>query len=125
MQYLTYEEYTEIGGILDFTAFKRNIDRACGIVDNHTKCRLREMRDIPQEAKLCVRDLVEYIAENVSRGTIVSSRGQSAGGVSESESYVAKTADDMGTEMENIIFDYLATVTDDYFVPILYRGVAR
>lgn len=125
MQYLTYEEYQEIGGTLDLTAFTRNIDRACGVVDNHTKGRLREMRDLPQEAKLCVRDLVEYVTENVSRGTIVSSKSQSAGGVSESESYVAKTADDMRTEMENIIFDYLATVTDDYFVPVLYRGAAR
>jgi hypothetical protein len=125
VQYLTYEQYKSMGGTLDSTAFNRNIDRACAIVDNHTKGRFREMRDLPQEAKLCLRDLVEYVAENVSRGKIVLSKSQSAGGVSESESYVAKTTDDMGTEMENIIFDYLATVTDDYFVPVLYRGVAR
>ena len=40
MQYLTYEEYTEIGGTLDLAAFNRNIDRACGIIDNATHNRI-------------------------------------------------------------------------------------
>ena len=58
MQYLTYEEYTEIGGTLDLTAFKRNIDRACGFVDLHTQSRLQSVFELSQRANACVRDLV-------------------------------------------------------------------
>ena len=125
MQYLTYEEYTEIGGTLDLTAFKRNIDRACGIIDIHTKSRLQSVLEVSQMAKACVRDLVEYLANNLSSGKAVTSKSQSAGGVSESESYATKTTDEMNGEMLNIVYDYLATETDDCGTPLMYRGAMR
>jgi hypothetical protein len=125
MQYLTYEEYTEIGGSLDLTAFSRHIDRACGFLRNETHRRIEKMREIPREVKLCCRDLVEYIATNPLTEKMVSSRSQSAGSVSESESYENKTADDRLKDMQNIIYDYLASVTDDYCTPLLYRGAMR
>lgn len=122
MQYLTYEEYIEIGGTLDLTAFKRNIDRACGFVDLHTKSRLRGVLEVSQRDKACVRDLVEYLATNVSNGKAVTSKSQSAGGVSESESYATKTADDANAEMLNIVYEYLANEKDDCGTPLMYRG---
>ena len=122
MQYLTYEQYKSVGGVLDETAFNRNIDRACGFVRNETYGRIEHMRDFPEEVKPCCRDLVEYLDANVSRETKVSSKSQSAGGVSESESYVTKTMDEINCEMQNIVYDYLACVTNDYFVPLMYRG---
>lgn len=127
MQYLTYEEYTEIGGenALDLTAFKRNIDRACGIVDLHTQNRLQGVLEVSQRVKACVRDLVEYLANNVSSGKAVTSKSQSAGGVSESESYTTKTTDELNTEMLNIVYDYLATEKDDCGTPLMYRGAMR
>ena len=125
MQYLTYEEYLEIGGTLDLTAFNRNIDRACSFVRNETYGRIDQMRDLPEEVKPCCRDLVEYLNANVSRGTMVSSKSQSAGGVSESESYATKTTDEINFEMLNIVYDYLATEKDDYGTPLLYRGAMR
>lgn len=125
MQYLTYEEYTEIGGTLDLTAFNRNIDRACGFVDLHTKIRLHSVLEVSQRAKACVRDLVEYISNNVSVAKSVTSKSQSAGGVSESESYATKTDDEINDEMLNIVYDYLATETDDCGTPLMYRGAMR
>ena len=125
MQYLTYEEYTEIGGTLDSTAFKRNIDRACGFVDLHTKSRLQTVLEVSQRAKACVRDLAEYLANNVSGAKAVTSKSQSAGGVSESESYATKTDDEINTEMLNIVYDYLATETDDNGTPLMYKGAMR
>ena len=124
MQYLTYEEYTEIGGTLDLTAFKRNIDRVCGIIDSYTHNRLHCMNDIPQQVKVCVRDLAEYVANN-SNGKTISSKSQSSGGVSESESYVTKTLEETKAEIENIIYDYLSSITDNFCVPLLYRGCSR
>ena len=125
MQYLTYEEYVDIGGALDLTAFKRNIDRACGFVDLHTQSRLQSVSEVSQRVKACVRDLVEYLANNVPSGKAVTSKSQSAGGVSESESYATKTTDDINGEMLNIVYDYLATEKDDCGTPLMYRGAMR
>ena len=125
MQYLTYDEYINMGGALDSTAFERNIDRACGFVDLHTRNRLQSVKTPSTRAKACVRDLVEYLANNVSNSKSVTSKSQSAGGVSESESYAAKTLDEINAEMLCIVYDYLATENDDYGTPLMYRGAMR
>ena len=125
MQYLTYEEYTEIGGKLDLTAFERYIDRACGFVDLHTQSRLQSVLEVSQRVKACVRDLVEYLANNLSSAKAVTSKSQSAGGVSENESYATKTTDEINCEMLNIVYDYLISEKDDYGTPLMYRGAIR
>ena len=125
MIYLTYDEYSAMGGICDLTAFNRNIDRACGFVDLHTQSRLQSVLKVSQRAKACVRDLVEYLANNVSNDKVIASKSQSAGGVSESESYATKTTDEMNCEMLNIVYDYLATEKDDNGTPLMYRGTMR
>ena len=124
MIYITYEEYSNIGGICDLTAFNRNIDRACGIIDNATHNRIDCMQEVPHMAKALCRDLVEYLVEN-NGDKIVTSKSQSAGGVSESESYATKTADDMYGDIQNMIYDYLLNVADDNGTPLLYRGCSR
>ena len=125
MIYLTYDEYSTMGGICDLTAFNRNIDRACGIIDNATHNRIEGMAEVPQRAKALCRDLVEYLARYSTSDMVVSSRSQSAGGVSESESYATKTADDVYGDIQNMIYDYLLNVTDDNGIPLLYRGCSR
>ena len=122
MTYLTYEEYANIGGICDLTAFNRNIDRACGIIDNATHNRIEYMAEVPQRAKARCRDLVEYLARNDATEIAVTSRSQSAGGVSESESYATKTADDVYGDIQNMLYDYLGNETDDNGTPLLYKG---
>ena len=121
MQYLTYEEYQEIGGTLDLTAFKRNIDRACAMIDIRTQSRLEAFDSIPQIVKMVCADLVEYIATNTVEKPIVTSKSQSAGGVSESESYAVKTADDLANDLDRII-EPLALVKTKNGISILYRG---
>ena len=123
MQYLDYQEYVSIGGVCDATAFDRNIDRACGIIDNATHNRIEYMAEVPQRAKALCRDLVEYLARNDTTEIAVTSRSQSAGGVS--ESYATKTADDMYGDIQNMIYDYLLNVTDDNGTSLLYRGCNR
>lgn len=122
MIYLTYDEYSAMGGICDLTAFNRNIDRACGIIDNATHNRIDCMAEVPQRAKALCRDLVEYLARNDTTEMAVTSRSQSAGGVSESESYATKTADDMYGDIQNMLYDYLGNEKDDKGTPLLYRG---
>ena len=125
MQYLDYQEYLKIGGVCDTTAFNRNIDRVCGIIDNATHNRIECMANVPQRAKALCRDLVEYLARNDTTEIAVTSRSQSAGGVSESESYATKTADDVYGDIQNMIYDYLLNITDDNGTPLLYRGCIR
>lgn len=120
MIYLTYTEYKEIGGILDETAFIRNIDRACAMIDNRTQSRLECFEKIPQIVKVVCADLVDYISTNIVEKT-VTSKSQSAGGVSESESYATKTAEDYSADLDRI-FEPLAVVKTKNGISILYRG---
>lgn len=122
MQYLTYEEYSSLGGELSLTAFNRNIDRACGIIDNATHNRIECMKKVPQKAKALCRDLVEYLANDFGSSKQISNHSQSAGGVSESESYATKTADDIYGDIQNMLYDYLGNEKDDKGTPLLYRG---
>ena len=124
MIYLTYEQYTDIGGVLEMTAFSRNIDRVCGIIDNATYGRLEKMTEIPRQVRACCRELVEYMAKNDDQGN-VSSQSQSAGGVSESVTYENKSTEDIENECANIIFDFLGNVKTDNGIPLLYRGAMR
>ena len=120
MIYLTYAEYKEIGGTLDETAFNRNIDRACVMIDVRTQSRLECFEEIPQSVKVVCTDLVEYISTNTVEKA-VTSRSQSAGGVSESESYATKTAEDFANDLDRI-FEPLAVVKTKNGTSILYRG---
>ena len=121
MQYLTYEEYTEIGGTIDLTAFTRNIDRACAMIDIRTQSRLESFESIPQIVKIVCADLVDYISTNSIEKPIVLSRSQSAGGVSESVSCAIKTAEDFENDI-NRIFDPLAVLKTKNKISVLYRG---
>ena len=121
MIYLTFEEYSKMGGVLDLTAFNRNIDRVCGIIDNATHNRIECMVEVPQSVKPLCRDLLEYLVQN-NGVKIVTSKSQSAGGVSESESYANKTADDIYGDIQNMLYDYLGNEKTDNGIPLLYRG---
>lgn len=122
MIYLTYDEYVGIGGTLDLTAFNRNIIRASGMIDNATFCRIEKMSKVPENAKHLCRDLVEYLARNNVTELTVTSRSQSAGAISESESYKVKTSEEVQEETSKMIYDYLGGCFDDNGNLLLYRG---
>ena len=121
MTYLTYEEYSNMGGVLDLTAFNRNIDRACVMIDNRTQSRLECFEEIPRIVKVVCADLVEYISTNTVEKPIVTSKSQSAGGVSESESYATKTAEDYSADLDRI-FEPLGAVKTANGIRIDYLG---
>lgn len=122
MQYLTFEEYSKIGGTLDVTAFNRYSLRTFAIIREKTHGRIDKMETVPEEVKHLCRDLIEYMFHNVTTDRTVASVSQSQGGASESKSYVNKTTADIEEEINNIIYDYLASVTNDKGIPLLYRG---
>ena len=122
MIYLTFEEYSKIGGVLEETAFNRNIDRACGVIDNATHNRIEKMAKMPTQVKSLCRDLVEYFANDFGSLKQISSRSESAGVVSQSESYVIRSIEERAGEIGDMINDYLLNVVDDKGTPLLYRG---
>jgi hypothetical protein len=117
--YLTYEEYSDMGGVLDLTAFNRIIYQVHGIIDNATHNRVKNMKEISPKIKYLCFNLLEYLEKSGSNQ--VTSKSQSAGGVSESVSYATKNTD-VSIDIENIIRDYLQSETDDNGTPLLYRG---
>ena len=124
MQYLKdHQEYLALGGVCDATAYARFSDRAFGIVDNATHNRVECMAEVPQRAKALCRDLVEYLATN---GNVaekdVSSWSENGGPVSESVSYVTKTKEEIQTDIDGLVYEYLGSETDDCGRPLLYRG---
>lgn len=122
MIYLTYDEFEQMGGDCDLTAFNRSIDRACALIDNATHGRLAKMKEIPQQAKALCRDLVEYFAGGYGASKQVSNRSESAGVISQSESYVIRSTEERAGEIDDMIKDYLLNVVDDNGNSVLYRG---
>ena len=125
MTYLTYEEYSNMGGVLDLTAFNRYIDRACSIIDNATHNRIEPMHGVPKKVKALCRDLIEYLANDFGSSKQVSNHSQSAGGVSESESFVIRSIEERAGEIDDMVKDYLLNEVDDNGTPLLYRGCIR
>lgn len=122
MQYLTYEEYTAIGGICDSTAFNRNITKATAVIDTETHKRVWDMETIPEQVKALCRDLVELYYRNSTSDKVVTSQSQTAGAVSESVSYATATQEEVKQAADNLVYDYLMSVEDDNGTPLLYRG---
>ena len=122
MQYIDYQEYLKIGGICDTTAFNRYIDRVCGIIDNATHNRIANMKVVPRKAKALCRDLIEYFAKDFGSSNQTSYSSQSAGGVSESQSYVIRSIEERAGEIDDMVKDYLLSEVDDNGTPLLYRG---
>ena len=121
MTYLTYTEYKELGGSIDETAFNRNIDRACAMIDIRTQSRLETFEEIPQIVKVVCRDLVDYISTNSVEKPIVTSKSESQGPISESISYATKTAEDYSADLDRI-FEPLGLVKTKNGIQIDYRG---
>lgn len=122
MQYLTYDKYQEIGGMVEETAYARLIVKASAIIDNATFSRVEKMQEIPQQVEHCVRDLIDYFDIYDLRKSNITSKSQSVGGVSESESYGSKDAESQSVDIDNIVFQYLRSVCDDNGTPLLYKG---
>jgi hypothetical protein len=66
--------------------------------------------------------LVEYLANDFGSSKQISSHSQSAGGVSESESFVIRSIEERAGEIDDMVKDYLLNEVDDNGTPLLYRG---
>lgn len=138
MRLLTYDEYISCGGVIPEREFERSVDRASAIVEYYAQNRISNDErygngDFPfiDDIHNCVRDIIEYLYsfQNIKKyitasSATVQSKTQSAGGVSESETYATdtRTVDEANAEIKNIVYDYLYHITDENGTPLLYRG---
>lgn len=126
-QYLTYQEYTALGGTLNQTPFNLLEFEARKQIDLRTLGRLKNLENIPEEVKLCDFKLIESI-ENYAKSIETADKNiasESTDGYS--VSYVTSNQVDDIVKSMNVEFDDLI-MTELFGVVIngehiIYNGV--
>lgn len=122
--YLTYAEYTTLGGTLAENAFTLLEYRCRKRIDYLTDSRVAAMSEVPEAVKLCMMGLITLESKV---GTVAQVENPvvtsfNTDGYSESYGKALGTAD-----ADKAITDYIKSslygVKDDTGTPLLYRGV--
>lgn len=124
-QYLTYEDYKELGGTLDLTPFNLLEFEARRKVDLRTQNRLREIdsEEIPQEVKLCIFKMIDTVLksydEEINRGKSSESVGSYSVSYNNDMKEIIKSKN---AELDDLVLSdlYGVIVNDEH---ILYLGV--
>lgn len=138
--YLTYDEYTEMGGTLDETLFDNLRLDAQGYIDWYTFNRLwkEEWRteDIMERVKICMYQLIGLVA---AKSNLITPQTMSSGGINVSAQVTAQSNDGVATtyavlsgemlyskakaEIEESINRYLSGIMNSAGRQLLYRGL--
>lgn len=114
-QYLIYEEYQKLGGIIDRQTFQLLEYRAEKEVDKQTFNRFRKIKEYPIELKMCIFDLITHINNIYSGDSSVIS--ETIGNYS----ITRKNKEELSKESVSLIANYLQN-TKVNNIPVLYRG---
>lgn len=113
-QYLTYDEYKALGGSLDQTPFNLLEYEARRIIDSKTLQRLKNVKELPQEFKICVYSLINtlnsYVNESQTSKNISS---ESVGSYSVSYAtgtQIQEIVKSKNTELTDVVLTYLTGV---------------
>lgn len=124
MAYLTYDEYTELGGTLNEADFTLAEFKARKRVDYLTDSRVAAMSEVPEAVKLCIMAIMKAEALVGTEAQIQSPVATSFNTDGYSESYGnALSVEDAETSLNKLVKSYLTGEVDDYGVPLLYRGL--
>lgn len=111
--YISYSEYTDLGGGIDEVAFNRLLVKAESILNQFTFNRLKDKKE--RKAKYCMFDLIEYLNATNRNGSNVAVTSVGNDGYSETYANVESAK----AEQYKIIKDYFGDT--DY----LYCGVSK
>lgn len=121
--YLTFQEYTAMGGTLENAAFAALEKKAEYAVNSQasgrTGTRMARLEEIPAAVKDCIFELISFYGSAGDGEKQIASESQSQGGASESVSYVTKTDEEMQKKADGIIRDCLYGGGFGY---LLYKG---
>ena len=123
-QYLTYEEYQEMGGTLSPADFMESEYNCRKRIDRLTDRRVQFMAEVPEAVKRCMFSLIKIdnaasAEAQISNPTVTSFNTD---GYSESYGH-ALSAQDAEQELTRRITTDLYGEVNDHGVPLLYRGV--
>lgn len=116
-QYLTNNEYLELGGSLQETPFNLLEYRARKEIDSVTSNRFKKIEEYPMDLKLCVYELVQELKKYNETGNKSS---ESVG--SYSVTFDKPLSSEEKKILRNLIVSYLSEVKI-CDIPVLYRGV--
>ncbi len=129
MEYITYAEYAELGGVLSESDFPKAYRRARAELDNITFGRLRNESAIDSDVKACLAEIIDICAAGFvlygSPDGVQAVQSVSNDGVS--VSYATATVGDwFATVYPNKVREianlYLANKRNSHGVQLLYRG---
>jgi len=124
-QYLTYEEYRELGGNLDQMPFNLLEYQARKEIDLNTRLRLKDLDTIPNEVKLCDYNLVATLTKYVQeQGFNVNYTSETIDGYSKSfatAGQIAEIVNAKKVEIDDIILRdlYGVIVNNEH---LIFRG---
>ena len=122
-QYLTFEEYTELGGTSSEQDFRLLEFRALKRIDRQTFSRVQDMQTVPEAVKLCMMSLIDIDSKVGVEAQVKNPVVTSFNTDGYSESYgKALSAADADGQMSASIRSMLWGETNDEGVPLLYRG---
>ena len=117
-QYLTYDEYKAMGGLLGQTPFDLLEYEARKEVDKYTFNRLVNLEIQNQDVKLCIYALIEQINSNKANLNGVASESTDGYSIS----YTSQNTSEISQKTRNIIETYLINCKLSDGTPYLYRG---
>jgi hypothetical protein len=124
-QYLTYAEYTALGGKLAEVPFNILEYRAQKEVDKYTFGRLENLSNQLQETKMCIYDLINVLEkyDNISKNQQNGVVSVSTDGYSESYGNVSQDITiSKQKEIKDVVRTYLSNCKLEDGTPYLYIG---
>ena len=124
-QYLTYEEYKALGGLLDLMPFNLLEFEARKEIDKYTFGRLADLEEQVKEVKLCIYNLITELQgydSDKTRNKAISSESTDGYSVSYGTLTTA-TVEARSGQIKNVINTYLSNCKLEDGTPYLYRGV--
>lgn len=117
-QYLTYSEYTELGGTIQETPFTLLEYEAQKIIDYYTLGRLMNLETQKVEVKMCIMNLINSLKlDNDAKGKASESVGNY------SVSYNNVSFEEEAGKYEGTVKKYLADLYLEDGTPYLYIGL--
>ena len=133
--YLTYEEYTELGGTLAETEFRLLEFESRSLIDYYTFNRLQKEDTIPEAVKMCIMLIISLMDnyKTVSGSNDIESNTNSTSGIKSqsndgvSISYNVASADTLVKKFDNEVYNTikrsLSGIKNSLGQYLLYRGL--
>ena len=117
-QYLTYDEYKALGGLLDQTPFNLLEFEARKEIDKYTFNRLVNLETQKQEVKVCIYNLINQISSNQANLNGIASESTDGYSIS----YTSQNNAETSQKTRKTIETYLINCKLSDGTPYLYRG---